>query len=306
MARTKAYTGPANCVYVVLESGKCVYCSSGYYVDATGQCASGNCSGATYNYQTRCFDHCPLFFYKSQGNNCLLSCTSHATDINTFGDTCVLGCPHISVLVGNKCECPVGTIPHENGTCVASCPVYYWPHYNMCIDTLRTDPTNNAYSTTSTHIYCPENRPMDFITKKCLNSCVLPNLVATLPIYGHTCISPADCTAVGLIIDEKYNKCLSSCIDNDFFDFLDNKCLYTCPTNKLFPNQETHCDERCGVCENCHPTYFKNSTLACQKECPKEEIWIAPNSCTTCKSECYTCLNVTQNCDTYYYPYQLM
>ena len=86
---------------------------------------------------------------------------------------------------------------------------------------------------------------------------------------------------------------------------MDNKCLYTCPVIKLFPNQNTNCDERCGSCENCHPGYFKNSTLACQKECPEEEIWIAPNSCTTCRSECYTCLNVTQKCDIFYYPYQL-
>ena len=136
---------------------------------------------------------------------CITDCTTHGTATLIFGDKCVTSCPLGSTPVGGKCICNGTTLAHENGACAASCTPYFWHHYGVCLDALRTDdvffgpPINTA-----TEVFCPTSHFINYATKKCQISCVLPNLALNLVPYGNTCITPTDCVAIGKVIDEKY------------------------------------------------------------------------------------------------------
>lgn len=290
---------------------ECVVCFSGFYLSASKQCVAGNCQPEfpdRYLDSTTgvCREFCPYFHVQSGGvssQTCSFFFCSGGD--KKFGLKCFASCPPGSSDAGSPsdCKCLAGKIIHENGSCVDACTPeeYYMVVEKICISKIP-DTRGIPFSVDEDrNIYCPKE---GFLYSPSLNLCISEGYCTTSNIIGLnpkgilSCLEVSDCASYpDKLLDPVHKLCLEECQPGTFLNPGIKQCDEFCPVGVVYYSSEKGCNMRCNECESCLQDSFLNTTSKiCQKKCEIGEVWVLPNNCQECPSNCLRCFNSTGEC----------
>ncbi|EAR95046.2 TNFR/NGFR cysteine-rich region family protein (macronuclear) [Tetrahymena thermophila SB210] len=271
-------------LYVLVD-----YCTSNCITCGASGCLA--CQSSYFLYNNVCVTSCPSSTYFSNPTTCV-DCNSNCKTCNSPGNICT------------SCYSPNFLNPGNGLTCLATCPVSYWPSTSdqicktcdqSCYTCISPGGANNCTSCSgSLYLY----------NSQCISQCPIGTYSSTvtnnnqcLPCNSSckTCSGPnsTDCLSCSSpnYLQPLQNSCVSSCNSNQFADNTLLKCIncdITC-TKCSGPN-----NNQCLKCSGSY--YFDSTATKCVKTCPDGTYPNSSNNiCSSCNSNCTTCSGPASN-----------